>query len=143
MTSDLGFCPRVADPTADTVGLWVNPGITLDCQGHTITGPGDQLKNSFGVRVGMASSPTPAENAVVTNCSVTKFWWGVYVQNASGAVVDGNHLYANGWMAPDENGNGYGLNVSGSQNITVRNNRIDSNGNEGFHLSDSTGVAVE
>src|ERR1700674_4007293 len=45
MTADLGPCPRLSG--ADTVGLRVRPSVTLDCQDHSITGPGDLLKDSF------------------------------------------------------------------------------------------------
>src|SRR5688572_16867923 len=40
-------CPRL--PSGDTVGLKVRAGVTLDCGGHVITGPGDTLKDAFGI----------------------------------------------------------------------------------------------
>ena len=131
MTADLGPCPRLA--SGDTVGLRLKSGVTLDCQGHTITGPGDTQKNAYGIRVGNSSSPDA--NMVIRNCGVTKFWWGVYVQNAGDVLIEDNHLYENGWKDPTQNGTGYGLDVANSQDVTVRRNRIVDNGNEGFHLS--------
>src|SRR6185503_12649000 len=119
MTADLA-CPRL--PSGDTVGLRLKSGVTLDCQGHIIAGPGDTLKNAYGV---------------------TKFWWGVYVQNAGDVLIEDNDLYENGWKDPTQNGTGYGLDVANSQDVTVRRNRIVDNGNEGFHLSTSVGVTVD
>jgi len=141
MTSDLGPCPRI--PTGDTVGLRLTPGVTLDCQGHAIAGPGDLGTNAFGIRVGSASTPVPDNHLTIRNCWVTGFWWGIYVQNARNVLIEGNHLYANGWKEPVENGSGYGLDVANSTDVTVRDNAIFDNGNEGFHLSGSSGVTVE
>ena len=75
---------------------------------------------------------------VVRNCGVTKFWWGVYVQNAGDDIIEDNDLYENRWKDPTQNGNGYGLDVANSSAVTVRNNLISDNGNEGFHLSSSS-----
>ena len=140
MTADLGPCPRLA--TGDTIGLKVRSNVTLDCQGHVIRGPGDTEKDAYGIRVGLSSS-TQVSNVTVRNCSVTGFWWGVYVQNATGVVLDGNDLYENGWKDPTQNGTGYGLNVANSTAVTVKNNLIADNGNEGAHLSDSSGLVVK
>jgi len=138
MTADL-TCPRL--PSGDTVGLRLKSGVELNCQGHTITGPGDTLKNAYGIRVGSSSSPDA--NMIIRNCGVTKFWWGVYVQNAGDVLIEDNHLYENGWKDPTQNGTGYGLDVANSQDVTVRRNRINDNGNEGFHLSGSVLVTVD
>jgi len=138
MTADL-TCPRL--PSGDTVGLRLKPGVTLDCQGHIIAGPGDTQKNAYGIRVGSSSSADA--DMVIRNCGVTKFWWGVYVQNAGDVLIEDNHLYENGWKDPTQNGTGYGLDVANSQDVTVRRNRISDNGNEGFHLSGSVLVTVD
>lgn len=138
MTADLGPCPRLSG--ADTIGLRVRFGVTLDCQGHSITGPGDLLKDSFGIRVGTSSG---ASNMAVKRCSVSRFWWGIHVESATGVLIKSNHLHDNGWKSPAENGTGYGLDVANSSAVTVRNNVITDNGNEGFHLSSSSGVLVE
>jgi parallel beta-helix repeat protein len=138
MTADLGPCPRLS--VGDTVGLRVRPGVTLDCQDHRITGPGDLLKDSFGIRVGTSSG---ASNMTVRRCDVSRFWWGIHVDSATDVRIDSNHLHDNGWKDPEANGNGYGLDVANSSAVTVRNNRIVDNGNEGFHLSSSSGSIVE
>jgi parallel beta-helix repeat protein len=138
MTADLGPCPRLSG--VDTVGLRVRFGVTLDCQDHRITGPGDLLKDSFGIRVGTSSG---ASNMTVKRCDVSGFWWGVHVDSSTDVLIDSNHLHDNGWKDPEANGNGYGLDVANSSAVTVRNNRIIDNGNEGFHLSSSSGAIVE
>ena len=110
-------------------------------QRHVITGPGDTQKNAYGIRVGSSSSADA--NMVIRNCGVTKFWWGVYVQNAGDVLIEDNHLYENGWKDPTQNGTGYGLDIANSQDVTVRRNRIADNGNEGIHLSGSVLVTVD
>jgi parallel beta-helix repeat protein len=139
MAADLGPCPRIAD--SDTVGLALRPGVTLDCQGHAIIGPADNQKNAFGVKVGSGNSVD--SDMTVRQCQVTGFWWGIYVKNAADVLVEDSHLYANGWKDPTQNGTGYGIDVASSQDVTVRNNLIADNGNEGFHLSASTSVTVQ
>ena len=83
MTADLGPCPRLSG--ADTVGLQVRPGVTLDCQDHSITGPGDLLKDSFGIRVGTSSG---ASTMTVKRCDVSGFWWGIYVDSATNVLIN-------------------------------------------------------
>lgn len=139
MTENLGPCPRLIGG-ADTVGLRIRPDVILDCQNHSITGPADLLKDSFGIRVGTSFG---ASNMTVKRCDVSGFWWGVYVESATHVLIDSNHLHDNGWKSATENGTGYGLDVANSTAVTVTNNRIIDNGNEGFHLSSSSGVIVE
>ena len=139
MTSDLGPCPRL--PSGDTVALRVRAGVTLDCRGKVIIGPGDMLKDSFGVRISSAHAPTTP--TTVRDCDVTRFWWGIHVEDSSNVSIESNRLHDNGWKDPEANGSGYGLDVANSTNVTVRSNWIEDNGNEGFHLSASSGVRVE
>lgn len=143
MTYDLGPCPRLSGEGVDTVGLVVRAGVTLDCQDHAVVGPGDTLKNAFGIRVGFRNVPTPTTDVTIKNCQVSRFWWGIYVQNAGNVGIDSNLLQQNGWKDPHRNGTGYGINVSNSQFVVVRDNRIVDSGNEGFHLSHSQDVTVE
>jgi len=145
MTSDLGPCPRLADP-ADTIGLTLKSGVTLDCQGHTISGPlrpGDQFKKSFGVRVGTSSASSQVIGVSITNCGITKFWWGVFVQNARSVHIHQSNLFENGWKDPTQNGTGYGVNVTSSHVIRLSDSFVTDNGNEGFHLSNSTDVTID
>jgi parallel beta-helix repeat protein len=141
MAYNIGPCPRISGE--DTVGLWVKSGVTLDCQDHTITGPGDNQKDAFGIRMGKRNAPVQVSNVIIKNCEATKFWWGMYVQNSRNIVIESNVLSENGWKDPGKNGTGYGLDIANSEQIMVRNNIISDNGNEGLHLSHSTNVTVE
>lgn len=143
LTSDLGPCPRLPGSRVDTVGLSVSSGVTLDCQGHKILGPKDTLNNAFGIRIGARLAPTVARNATVRNCEIAHFWWGIYVQKAENILIENNTLRDNGWKDLTKNGTGYGLDVANSQYVTVRNNVILNNGNEGFHLSHAAHNTVE
>src|SRR6185295_4947076 len=83
MTADLGPCPRLSG--ADTVGLRVRPGVTVVCQGRSITGPGDLLKDSFGIRVGTSSG---SSGMTVRGRSASRFWWGIHVDSATDVLID-------------------------------------------------------
>src|SRR5262249_34858308 len=96
MTADLGPCPRVPDPTADTVGLTLKSGVSLDCQGHSITGPRDKLKNSFGVGMVAAVGGRWGGRARTSHSAVPRFWWGVFFKSAKNFTTDKNPLYENG-----------------------------------------------
>jgi hypothetical protein len=125
------------------VGLTLKSGVSLDCQNHTIRGPGDKLKNSFGIRIGASTNNSQVLGVSVSNCAVTKFWWGIFLQNARSVHIDSSHLYENGWKDPTQNGTGYGLNITNSSIIRVSGTTIENNGNEGCHLSASTGVTMD
>ncbi len=142
LTADIGPCSWAdAMPPDELVGLRVDSNVTLDCNGFSVLGPADAQKEEFGIKVG--SSTRPVQNATVRNCTVTGFWWGIYVTDSDGVLVEDNVAIANGWKSETENGTGYGIDVAQSTNVLVRNNQIVDNGNEGFHLSSSTGVTVE
>lgn len=143
MSVDLGPCPRLPPEEDDTVGLSVDEGVTLDCQGHTITGPGDTERAAFGIRMGRRDAPEPTSNVTIRNCKVTKFWWGIFVQNARDIVLDSNEVYENGWKDLTVNGTGYGFDIANSTAVTIRNNHSVDNGDEGIHLTHSTNVTIE
>ena len=67
MTADLARVRGLVG--GETVGLRVRAGVTLACQDHSITGPGDLLKDSFGIRVGTSSG---ASSMTVRNCDVSR-----------------------------------------------------------------------
>lgn len=142
MTEDLGPCTRdPANPSAETIGLRINSDVTLDCAGHSMTGPEDEAKEAFGIKIG--SSSRASENSTVRNCTVRGFWWGIYVANSNDILLESNIVEENGWFDPNANGTGYGVDIANSLRVTMRDNLIQNNGNEGLHLTASTRTLVE
>jgi len=145
LTSDIGPCAWGSDPT-ELVGLRIDSGVTLDCAHHAIRGPDERRKEAFGVKFGVASRPV--EGATLRNCDISGFWWGVHVTSSTDVLIEGNTIHHNGWMDPLANGTGYGINVTGieladtERFVVVRDNWIHHNGDEGIHLSHSTGVEL-
>ncbi len=139
LTYDIGPCPW--PPGSDElVGIRVDSNVTLDCDGHTITGPADAQKEEFGVKFGSGSRAV--DSAVLRNCEISGFWWGVYVTNSMNIQVLDNYVHDNGWKDPDVNGTGYGIDVANASSVLVQGNQVDDNGNEGMHISASTAVDI-
>lgn len=137
---DIGPCPWPEGGGSELVGIRVDSNVTLDCNGHRIMGPADAQKEEFGVKFG--SSTRPVENAVLRQCEVSGFWWGVYVTHSTNITVENNYVHDNGWKDPTQNGTGYGIDVANASNVLVQNNEVDDNGNEGMHVSNSTAVTL-
>jgi len=101
-------------------------GITLDCNGHMLTGSG----TLFGVNI------TEKNNITVKNCVVQKFFTGIAIQGQDGCFninVKGNILKNNG-------DNGVSGVCLGIHNVTIDGNTFINNGFEIFN--GGTGVAL-
>jgi uncharacterized delta-60 repeat protein len=115
--------------------------VTLDCAGHTITGPGD-----VGVRVESRSWVT------VKNCNVTGFDQGILVQDSERVRLVRNRLFDNGigihfgasrfnhleLNRVEGNTSWAGLLLEGSNSNTLMNNKVDgTGGGHGIYLTES------
>ena len=89
-------------------------GSTLDCQGHTITGPWPE----GGWTTGVAS--IGSSNLVVKNCVVKSFYLGLYFE-----LPTDNHLIANNTAT----GCGSGIYLYYSNNDTITGNNASYNWN--------------
>jgi parallel beta-helix repeat protein len=84
--------------------------VTLDCDGHVVTGPGSGL----GIKVGESRT-----GVTVKNCEVTNFTDGIHVTESNDITLVNNNAHHNG-------SNGIMLNQSNGN--TVTGNQIDDNG---------------
>jgi len=105
--------------------------VVLDCQGDSITGPGD----SDGIYLKTVTGVT------VTNCSVSNFSTGVYLDGADSNSITGNTANSNengiDLVSSDgnnitgnnasSNGGGYGINIAYSLGCNLTDNTADSN----------------
>jgi len=90
--------------------------VTLDCDGHTVTGSG----TGHGIDVDYRTGVT------VRNCTVSGFDMGIDLQTSDGNVVTGNTVTGN---------SGDGIHLSFSDNNTVTGNEAHDNGANGFSLN--------
>jgi len=97
----------------------VTDGITLDCNGRSVTGSGFG-GGHFGIELVGRTGVT------VKNCHVTAFGEGFFLQGSSGNTLKGNT--ANG------NSRGFHL-ISGSSSNTLEGNTANGNFDIGFVLS--------
>ena len=116
-------------------------GITLDCAGHTVTGPGLVGIDLSGRR-----------GVTVKNCIVTGFTHGFLAANASGNSLAGNTARANdvmGFVLDNASGNllaanraegqgGNGFEVVRSTGNTLRQNTTTGNGAHGVSLREGS-----
>jgi len=90
-------------------------GVTLDCNGSAITGPG-----SFYTGDGV--SINGHNNVTVKNCIITGFEYGIHFTGAGYGAILNNTANSN---------NGHGIWLYSSSNSTIANNTASSNGNGG------------
>jgi len=142
LDGDIGPCVR-SDPESESelIGLRIDSGVTLDCAGYSISGPSDETKESFGIKIG--TSTVANDNVLVRNCHIEGFWWGAYVVNSADIVLEDSEFSDNGWFDPTQNGTGYGVDIAHSERVTLRNSSILRNGNEGLHLTASIDTLIE
>ncbi len=90
--------------------------ITLDCAGHTITGPGDGVGIDFSDR----------SHVTIKNCLVTNFFRGFYAATSTAINLVDNSGNAN---------TEYGFLLESSDDTTLRGNTADSNEYVGIQIS--------
>ncbi|MDQ6928670.1 MAG: right-handed parallel beta-helix repeat-containing protein, partial [Actinomycetota bacterium] len=103
--------------------------VTIDLNGHTITGdglqPNDQTSTN-GVYVTSGAGPT-ANNFTVKNGTITGFNNGVYLEQVNGATVTGLSVHDN--LGPDGSGTfGDGIQVFEGSGNTITQNHVTNNG---------------
>ncbi len=92
-------------------------GVTLDGNGHTITGPGVWMWNSTQRMWDVSTGITVKGRTGVTvkNCGVTNFALGVWLFRSDGNILLNNTIFENEWN---------GISVSFSVNNTVLDNTV-------------------
>ncbi len=83
-------------------------GPTIDCHGHSITGPGKQRSGTIGIAF--------SGGGTVQNCSISNFWTGILAAHED--VVWDNTL---------SNCGGYGIRAFGGNNLITHNTATSSN----------------
>ena len=111
LTADIGPCSE----NGIIIGAY---NITLDCNGHTVSGSG----SGFGTGI---TIPAGISRVTIKNCEVTGF-------GGSGFSVFGSNNVLRGNTA--ENNGGAGFNIGGVDNISLQDNTATDNGGSGFSL---------
>lgn len=122
LTSDLTGCTGH--------GLQITASnITLECSpGKKITGTGSGSMR-YGVYVHSAGGVKPS-NVKVIGCEITGFWDGIRFEDAANSVdsaITGNFSHHNAHQ---------GINVTRSAGVLVDSNIVESNSDEGIHISE-------
>ena len=116
MDADLGPC--------SAHGLFVSAGVTLDGNGHTITGTASGAE-VYGVYL------RNIDNATVKNVVVHGFRHGMRLRDAHGNQILNNEFSQNGNFSSHV---GYGIDIAkGSSNNLFKGNRVHNNADEGIH----------
>jgi parallel beta-helix repeat protein len=98
----------------------VADSVTLDCDGHKVTGIGSGLGISMFEQSGVT----------IRDCDVSGFMTGIVVNHSTGNLVEDNHVH-------DNVGAGFpvGIEVRSSPNNIIKNNVVARNGDDGIHLA--------
>jgi parallel beta-helix repeat protein len=122
LDADLGPC--------EADGLVLRESAALDCAGHTIRGAGrpigpDRAAATYGVIL------DGNRGAVVKNCKVTGFTYGIELSGARDSRVTGSEAWHNG----DFNAHvGYGIHFSRAVGNTVESSTVRDSADEGIHI---------
>ena len=108
-------------------------GITLDLNGHSITGSSRSLP-FVGITIGNQDDVTILGHGTVTN-----FRTGILIVNSHDIVVKKVEVTGNGVAA---SANGDGIRIINSYDVRLEKNEIEGNGNDGIEVSGSTGVKI-
>jgi len=116
LTSDIGPC------SGNGLNIKAS-GITIDCAGHTIQGPGSNTGYKGIVFVPPALSHD-LSGVTVKNCAVTGFEYGYYITRAT----------TNDSLVNDvANGNTYGFYLHGVTDIVLKFDTANSNSQYGYY----------
>ena len=144
-------------------GIYLEEGASLDCDGYTITGPGErdtERRWQFGITV-------VQDGVTIKNCAVTNFKgkggtfgengnFGIAILDAGDVVMENVHVYdnTNGILAVGKNielqnskihnnDNDGIFMYEGSYNIGITNVDVRENGGNGIILTKNTGITIQ
>jgi len=135
--------------TSETCFEFAANGITLDGNGHSITGPGtEQTTNNIGVIVrgttgvtvkninisefGQGISVIASDTSLINN-SITNTHTGISVSSSCGVTLIGNNVNSNTY---------HGMQIGYSTGVTVTGNTANDNGDGGITIQDSPGSVL-
>ena len=121
------------DPVTSNIclgtGLTLSRSIELDGNGHTIVGAGKS--GTWGIYLAGAS------NATVRNCTAENFQIGIRLSGVTNCNVENCVAKNNTTGQPNE---GYGIEITqSSSGVRVSNSTVNNNGDEGIHISGTSG----
>jgi parallel beta-helix repeat protein len=130
LRANLGPCERD--------GLVLRFGAVLDCAGHTISGDGSEGRKG-PPRGGGDNDRLPAfgivldgtTGAVVQDCKVTGFDYGIELSGARDSRVTGVEAFRNGDF---HHRVGYGIHLSRSYGNTIERSLVHDSADEGIHI---------
>jgi len=107
ITQDTIMCDNLTNIQGD--GLIIgSDNIKLDCNNHLIKGKGN----------GLGINTNGKNNIKITNCTITGFHRGVYVNDSAIILINNSEIYSNKW----------GITLDGSSsNVNIFNNNIYDN----------------
>jgi parallel beta-helix repeat protein len=110
--------------------------VTLDCAGHTISGPGTRAEDEYGFIGILLDGRT---GVTVRDCRVSGFDYGILLTARLGAGSDANRLIDNA-----ASGNRLdGVRVNESEHNVLTGNIASSNGGSGFALLGNSNVVTQ
>ena len=110
--------------------------VTLDCAGHTISGPGTRAEDEYGF-VGILLDGR--SGITVKNCRVSGFDYGILLTARLGSGSDGNRLVNNAAFGNRLDG----VRVHESEHNVLTGNIASSNGQHGFAFLGNSNIVTK
>ena len=123
--------------------------IALNCNGHSITGPGWRTGNNdaYGIYI-RDNNGTPTTASTVSNCTVSGFKVGIRERASSivaagpgtGNIISSNVVTANGDSVAHSF---YGIELSNASSYTIiSGNTVTNNADEGIHVGTGADISA-
>jgi parallel beta-helix repeat protein len=109
--------------------------VTLDCAGHTISGPGTRAEDEYGFIGILLDGRT---GVTVRSCRVSGFDYGILLTARLGAGSDGNRLIDNTAFGNRLSG----VRINESEHNVLRGNIASSNGRNGFAFVGNSNIVT-
>ena len=109
--------------------------VTLDCAGHTISGPGTRAEDEYGFVGILLDGRT---GVTVKNCRVSGFDYGILLTARLGSGSDGNRLVDNAAFGNRLDG----VRINESEHNVLTGNIASSNGQHGFAFEGNSNIVT-
>ncbi len=124
--------PYTGDSSLDRTCIEITTSnVTLDCQGHTLSGPGIEDNGTAGIYI--AGGEEPLSQINIKECDISAYQIGLYAGHLEGGKVEHTNAMRNSSI---------GFYIIGSSGLTLSKNTLVGNDPDGILILGSSNITV-